>query len=226
MIIKPVRPAVAGAIAAATGAVAITLAVLLTASGVAAPAAHAETSACGSTCADLSPLSTGTADVIAASSTTGVGGTTYTVGLAAVSATNSTEDWSMAKLGTVSQFYDAGLIGKVTDTFWPGDQVYEIQYTPSGTPTGNCMASPASLSTAVTLAACGTSATTLWIADTAAETSNAVPLINGTSESFSEPQVLTAGTVGSTLSVKAMLTGGSGSTPSSNQLWLISYGQL
>lgn len=231
MIIKPGRPAVAAAVAAVTGAVAVTLAIVLTAAGVAGPAARAETAACGSTCADLSPLSTGTADVLAVTSSSGVGGTIYVVNLATTRATNSAEDWSMAKLGTVSQFYDAGIISKITDTFWPGDQVYELQYTPSGTPSGNCMSAPGAVNNggpanAITLGACGTSAATLWIADTAAETSNAVPLINGTSDSFSEPEVLTAGTAGNPVTVSAMLTGGASTTPSSNQLWLISYGQL
>jgi hypothetical protein len=225
MIIKPVRPAVAAAIAAATGAVAITLAVILTAAGVAAPAARAETAACGSTCADLSPLSTGTADVIAVSGSGGVGGTSA-VTLAATSSTDSKQDWSMVKLGTVNQFYEAGVENKVTDTFWSGDQVYEIQYTPSGTPSGKCMGAYSTDPTMVILDTCGTSADTLWIADTAAESSNAVPLISGDSGSFSEPLVLTAGSAGTELSITAMLTGGASSTPSSNQLWLISYGQL
>ena len=99
-------------------------------------------------------------------------------------------DFTIAGQGLVSAFYANGLV----DQHYGGDAAYEVQYSPFGAPTGQCVgvAATATAGEKVTLQPCSVSSKTIWIADSAASVTHSfVPLINGSDTNFSNPFVLT-----------------------------------
>jgi hypothetical protein len=87
--------------------------------------------------------------------------------LAPASKTNQGEDFQPSDEGLVSDFVAGGIINPGLDPLYGRLSVYEIQYTPHGTPTGMCVgvgATPGS-GTSVTLEPCGVTARTTWIID-------------------------------------------------------------
>jgi hypothetical protein len=74
------------------------------------------------------------------------------------------------------------------------DYAFEIQYTPFGAPTGQCIgiASTAAQGTAVSLQPCGVNNHTLWIASLSwLQTLSPAPLIAASDTDFTAPSVLT-----------------------------------
>jgi len=96
----------------------------------------------------------------------------------------------------VSALYARNLVSAAMDKLYGGDAAYEVQYSPFGAPTGQCVgvAATATAGEHVTLQPCGVSAKTLWIADSAASiTDSFVPLINASTPDAdaSDPLALT-----------------------------------
>jgi len=190
---------------ALAAAVAITTATIGTA-GLAAAPASAATTTCGSGCTSFYPLSTGTSDVLAVENPSGTNAYTgEPVTIAAASTTNQGEDWVLEVQGTVDDFVAAGLMSSAMALHWGNDEVYEIDYAPDYTWTGECLGtSTTNGSGSVSLQGCGNTAATLWVADQADKSGRALPLINGDNSNFSHPYSLLAGSVGSQLSTSGL----------------------
>jgi hypothetical protein len=120
----------------------------------------------------------------------------------------------VAYQGTVANFYKSGLVsaqvnlhygcnssattGACTDSYFPDDPAFEIEYAPYGVDSGLCLGVPstASQGEGVTLQPCGVSSKTVWILDTYDSWSSFgsdgyYQLINGSDTNFSQPFVLT-----------------------------------
>jgi len=113
--------------------------------------------------------------------------------LAPASNSNSGEDFIPSVQGTVADFVAAGLMSFPPSSPYFNDEVFEIEYAPSGADTGLCMGvgTTPTNNTPVSLQPCGVSAKTTWIVDQTS-TSGAAHLINGgTDTSFSNPYSLT-----------------------------------
>jgi len=128
---------------------------------------------------------------------------------------DSAEDFRLEFQGTVSAFYDAGMVSAglalhygcvVGDDFnncfgTPfnfDDPAFEIEYTPDGVDSGLCVgvASTAVQEEGVTLQECGASSKTVWAVDIYDQPIESFflhyyPLINGSDTNFSQPFVLT-----------------------------------
>jgi hypothetical protein len=130
------------------------------------------------------------------------------------------EDFVIANQGTVSDFYEAGLVspalvlhygggcktldGCATSAFntFPDDYAFEIEYAPYGVQSGLCagVASVARDKTPISLQPCGVSSKTVWVSDTSKAvdcvrgfgvSKGYAPLINGSDTNFSHPYVMT-----------------------------------
>jgi hypothetical protein len=128
------------------------------------------------------------------------------------------EDFTFAIQGTVSDFYDAGLVtpqlalhygcistgAAANFTNCPfglsstDDFAFELEYAPNGVESGLCMgvAKTAYQEEGVSLQNCGVSSKTVWVTDVldslnTALTGGYIPLINGSDTNFSLPFVLT-----------------------------------
>lgn len=192
-----------------------------------APAAHAATTQCGDNCEALYNLTFGTADVVAVAGASGTSARTgQAVELLAASGGNQGEDWVLEDEGTVADFFAAGYISAAFNLHYSGDEVYEYDYIPFGTFTGECLgvASVAGNGTPVSLQPCGISAKTLWATDTADQFQRQLPLINGSDTNFSFPYVLTADSTGRSMTTH-MLTGGNG-VIDTGQYWGTEFGVL
>jgi eukaryotic-like serine/threonine-protein kinase len=165
------------------------------------PATHAATTtapaddipmpACGPTCFALYSPSFGGAEVLAAvGSEQNVG---QAVELQAPDGNSGRDDWVSSFAGTVHSFYLAGLVSAAINRNYGSDEAYEYEYVPYGVDSGLCLgvAGTAHNGTQVTLQACGVSARTVWVSNTAKKDAQQVSLINGTS-SVTDPFVLTA----------------------------------
>jgi hypothetical protein len=85
------------------------------------------------------------------------------------------------------------------------DEVYEIDYAPDFTYTGECLGTSSSDgSGSVSLQVCGETAATLWVADTADRSGRALPLINGNNSDFSHPYALVASSLGAQLTTSGL----------------------
>jgi hypothetical protein len=159
--------------------------------------ANAETQQCGSGCVELygglPGITLGHPSFIIASDNQGtVAGTS--VILSGVSSTDPGEDFTSTAAGTVSHFYQLGLVTASLDQVYGDDEMYEFQYSPFGAATGECIGvvGTAVAGRPVTLQDCGISPKTFWFADSSASiTGSFVPLINGSSVLGSDPFVLT-----------------------------------
>jgi len=195
--------------------------------GIAAPAASAATAQCGTGCAALFSLKFGSADVTAVTGASGTSARTgQPVALQAASGSNQGEDWFLVAEGTVSDFFAAGIVSAGLNLHYGNDEVFEFDYAPFGTDTGKCMglATTAASGTAVSLQPCGVSSRTLWVEDTADQQQRMIPLINGSDTNFSRPFVLTAASVGATLTTRNLT--GAGGTIDDGQYWSTVFGAL
>jgi hypothetical protein len=110
-------------------------------------------------------------------------------------------DITISFQGLVSDFFAAGLVSAAVNLHYgggaagfPDDFAYELEYAPFGVDSGLCVGtgSSAMAGTKVALEPCGVSAKTVWIVDSADSTfTGYVPLINGSTVTFSHPEVLT-----------------------------------
>jgi hypothetical protein len=97
----------------------------------------------------------------------------------------------------VRDYYAAGLVSPALNLRYGNDIAFEIEYTPYGNSTAECLGVPATpgRGTKVSLQPCGASSKTLWVVDVADVQTygwkHYVPLINGADTNFSDPYVLT-----------------------------------
>ena len=96
--------------------------------------ANAATPKCGATCSDFYSGTSGTAFVLAAPRRAG-----QPVTLARANRASKGEDFAVDALGTVHDFYRAGLLAGGLDKLYSGLSVYEIEYTPGATPSDLCL---------------------------------------------------------------------------------------
>lgn len=193
----------------------------------AAPGAQAATTVCGSICVSLYNLVYAKSDVLGVVGANGTNAYTgQTVDLQPESNTNQAEDWALNNEDTVADFYAYGLVSAELNLHYSNDYAYEFQYAPDATPTGLCLgvSGTAAEGSAVSLQACGVSAATLWVFDTADQYKRYIPLINGTDTNFSEPFVLTANSSGVNVTTDN-LTGTVGEIEN-GQYWATEYGAL
>lgn len=185
--------------------------------------ANAATPKCGATCSDFYSGTTGTAFVLDAPNRVG-----RPVTLARANRARKGEDFTVDALGTVHDFYQAGLLSGGLNKLYRGLFVYEIEYTPGATPSDLCLgtAGPPRAGTPVALESCGMKAKTVWIfAPQKTSTGTYYALISAaTSNSFRHPYVLTTLKPGAPL-VTAQLVTSTGSALA-HQLWSARAGVL
>ena len=153
--------------------------------------ANAATPKCGAACSDFYSGTSGTAFVLAAPRRAG-----QPVTLARANRASKGEDFAVDALGTVHDFYRAGLLAGGLDKLYGGLSVYEIEYAPGATPSDLCLgtAGTPAAGTRVALEPCGMKAKTVWIfARQKTSTGTYYALISAaTSNSFQHPYVLTS----------------------------------
>ncbi len=151
---------------------------------------------CGSSCVALFSLPYGKSEVL---SVVGSGQNAgQAVDLQSASSGNTAADWLSQSAGRVSVYYRSGLVSTATDRQFGNDYAYEYEYAPAGVSSGLCLgvALTAQNGTAVILQPCGVSAKTVWVADSAAQNGEQVPLINGSETSSAQPLVLSVNGTG------------------------------
>jgi serine/threonine-protein kinase len=172
----------------------------------ATPAADIK-SPCGTTCVVLYSPFYGDSEVLGVVGDQQVAG--LPVDLQAV-ANVANQNWVVAAKGPLSSFYSSGLASAAIDHQYGSDEAYEYEYAPYGISSGLCLgvSGTAQNGTPVTLQWCGTSSRTVWVADTAEQYGQQVPLINGTDTNFTQPLVLTASSTSANLTTSNL--GGAG----------------
>jgi len=189
----------------------------------AAPVAGAASPACGYSCVNMHNQKFGSADVGAVSGGTEAAGQAV---ILAAAAPSTSEDWTAAYQGTVSDFYAAGLMNATLDKYYGPDPVFEVEYAPGGVSSGLCMgiASGPVHGTKVTLQPC-TKITSTWIYDTADASSGYAPLISGSDTQYPAPDVLTAVRVGGDFTAQALQVHSQG-VVANDQMWQLTFGVL
>jgi hypothetical protein len=107
--------------------------------------------------------------------------------------TDKAEDFTVSFQGTVSDFYDAGLVSAALNLHYSHNWAFEFEYSPNGVGSGMCIgtARTAANGTPVVLVPCGSSAKSVWVVDSRDSIGHGyVPLINGSDTNFSHPYVL------------------------------------
>lgn len=180
------------------------------------PHANAATQKCGSQCQTLASQKFGPKNVVSVQGSA--------VGLAAFWYSNG-EDLAGWPVGTVHDYYRAGLIAQSVDKLYGADEVFEYEWVPRGIESVRCLGvSSLKAGTPVTLQACGASAATLWIAATGRQSGNYMPLINAAA-STKAAMVLTASTASGPLSINwlslttKVSNGVSTTTTAPTQMW-------
>ncbi len=203
--------------------------------GVGVTSASAATPACGASCPNFSNAVYGapSSPTFVLADQLHLQNVGQPLTLAQSSATNPGEDFIFDDAGTVNDFFQAGLISGGLDALYSSDSVGEIEYAPSGAPTGLCVGvpTPPANGTRVTLEPCGVSAKTTWIVDNGGTftgttfTTSTIPLINGaTNSSFFDPYVLTSLAPGLPLTTSMLRITNSVLSPT--QLWGAKNGVL
>jgi hypothetical protein len=104
--------------------------------------ANAETQQCGSGCVELygglPGITVGHPSFIIASDNQGTAAGTSVI-LSGVSSIDPGEDFTSTAAGTVSFFYQEGLVTASLDQVYGDDEMYQFQYSPSGAPSGECI---------------------------------------------------------------------------------------
>jgi hypothetical protein len=198
---------------------ALTVASSVGAAGLLAPAASATTPSCGNNCFTLFNRTFGrhidpafVLDTYRQNAAVG-----QRIILYRQSMSDPAEDFVLSAQGTVSDFYEAGLVSSSLVLHYgggcatlrgcltpdaPDDFAFEIEYAPYGVQSGLCagVATTAWNHTPISLQPCGVSSRTVWVSDTnkAADCDGRggagggyVPLINGSDTNFSHPYVMT-----------------------------------
>ncbi len=110
-------------------------------------------------------------------------------------------DFTFKYEGTVDSFYHRyGLVSSAFDHTYGSDVAYEFQYSPYGVNSTFCLSTWPGVAPQpgykVRLESCGAYSTSLWVGDSANEVTHHggqleyIPLINGGTNSFSNPEVL------------------------------------
>ncbi len=189
--------------------------------------ANAATHQCGATCSDFYSRAFGTAFVLSVPNRAGHIGQQAI--LARANRASKGEDFAVDALGTVRDFYRAGLLSGGLNALYGGLFVYEIDYAPLGSLSGLCLgtAGPPGTGTRVTLEPCGVTVKTVWIfAPEKTRTGTYDALISAaTSHSFRHPYSLTTLAPGVPL-VTAPLAASSRSFVVAHQLWRAKQGVL
>ena len=174
---------------AATGA---TLTLVIGANLLGTLSASAATSACGDSCLSIFSRELGTSaqpnfveGIFGGQAQVG-----QPVGLSPASSSDPSED--ILPLGnTVSGFYAAGMVSAEVSDAYGSLPAVQQEFAPNGTPTGLCvgLASEAYETEGLTLQACSTPATTVWIVDRdlSKSTPGYFPIINGSTTDFDHP---------------------------------------
>ena len=204
-----------------TAAAAFTLIVGVGAAGTLT--ANAATPKCGPQCSDFYSRAFGTGSVLDALHA-GRAGQPATLARAGRS---QGEDFSVDGLGQVDDFFRAGLLPGGLNALYGSQFVYEIEYTPGGSPSDLCLGVGAvpGTGTTVALEPCGKNAKTVWIFDLEpTSTGTYYALISAaTSHNFNHPYALTALVPGFPLVTAPLATGGVVLT---HQLWSATQGVL
>lgn len=112
------------------------------------------------------------------------------------SSADSSQDLIVPRSGPVSDFFAAGMVSAKVNRHYGNLTAVQIEYAPSGMGSGLCVgvATPGVSNQALTLQPCSVPATTVWIVDTEHAVGTPpdvyVPLINGSTRSFSRPLVM------------------------------------
>jgi hypothetical protein len=191
-------------------------------------AATAATKDCGGSCIDLFSRVHGTAanpGLIIDAQGDGPGHAGQPIVLASASHTSHGEDFTIDFSGLVSDFIKVGLISHGMAKFG-SLMAFELQYSPAGSPTINCLgvgAAPADLTPAA-LEPCGRHSQTLWICDPVTTASGTYfTLISGaTDRNFADPPALSVPLAGATLVTAPLKT----SSPAERQQWGSDVGAL
>jgi hypothetical protein len=182
---------------------------------LAVPAANAATDRCGDVCVTLASQKFGATDVVAVSPSSS--------GELAAFWYKDSEDFYGQPEGNVSALYRAGVIAKSVDNTYSSDEVYQYEYAPGGTASGNCLAATPG-STAVTLQSCGATADTLWVGLNGLQHGNFLPVMSA-ALSTKSAMLLTASTATGALTVSQMAlsttvsNGVTTATDSPYQMW-------
>jgi len=187
--------------------------------------ANAATPKCGQACADFYSRAFGTGSVLdTLKQAARVGQPTA---LARASRASKGEDFGVDGLGRVRDFYRAGLLPGGLNALYGNLYVYEIEYTPGGSPSDLCLGvgTAPGAGTPVVLEPCGMNVKTIWIFDpepTSTGTYYAL-LSAAISRNFNHPYALTALRPGFPLVTAQLVTSGSVRT---HQLWSAQQGVL
>ena len=142
---------------------ATTLTVIVGAGAAGTLTANAATPKCGQICTDLYNQATGTGFVLSAPAQAGRAG--LPVWMARASRASKREDFAVDHLGTVHDFYHAGLVSGGLNKLYGSLATYEIEYAPGASSSGLCLGTAVrpGAGTPVTLEPCGVQASTVWI---------------------------------------------------------------
>ncbi len=195
--------------------------------------ANAATPKCGATCSDFYSRAFGTAFVFGVPKRAGQAGQAGQVGqpaiLARANRASRGEDFAVDPLGTVHDFYHAGLLPRGLNALYRSLFVYEIDYAPGGSLSGLCLgtARAPGAGTRVTLEPCGVTVKTVWIfAPKKKSTGTYYALISAaTSRNFHHPYSLTTLAPGVPL-VTAPLAASTTRSAFAHQLWNAKRGVL
>ena len=249
---------------AKAGAVALAVALAVAVALTRGPAVHAATTACGSLCSDPVNQSAGTGETLtvgfSSQSTSGCPavtaaslqnpptGCTPAVSLAAASSTSAGQDWVVMLEGPTSNgvaaFIADGALSNKLGIQYSTDSVVEVEATPNGVPSGQCLAYATTTSRlgiptpGIGLAECGQVSTTVagsvttissptvWILDQANSANGFVDLVCGTSQTFALPQVLAVTGSGSNQGLALQQLSEMGGVVTQTQMWEFNYGPV
>jgi hypothetical protein len=156
--------------------------------------ASAATPSCGNSCVSLYTQKFGTRDYVDVYQQRAAAGQPSI--LFQGSNSDPALDFTLAYEGSVNSFYKKGLVSKAFAKTYGSDDAYEFQYSPYGRNSGFCLSTWPGVAPQpgykVRLETCGKYSSSVWAVDEANETSNHkyAPLINGATDSFSNPEVL------------------------------------
>ncbi len=189
--------------------------------------ANAATPKCGAICSDFYSHASGTGYVLDTPNQAAQVGRSLT--LAKATGTSKGEDFGINALGTLSDFYNAGLVSKGLNTLYGSQNVYEIQYAPGGSPSNLCLgtAGTPATGTPVTLQPCGATAKTIWIfvpEKVGNSTYNELISAATTNGNAQHPDALTTVSPGTALFTTSLVA--STSSSYSHQLWAYEQGVL
>ncbi|MFF4896091.1 hypothetical protein [Streptomyces sp. NPDC001068] len=179
-------------------AAALTVALAGGVTGVSTLSASAATPRCGGHCIDIYSKKLGTADDPRFVETVlhGVARAGQPTVLHRAGGTDPAEDF-LPHLAKVSDFHRAGLVSAAVNRHYGNLHAAQIQYAPSGRPSGLCaaLATTAYEGEGLTLQPCDLPGRTVWIVDTTDSPSTAAqglfPLVNGSTRDFVHPFAMT-----------------------------------